>query len=320
MDPFTVMTYNIEHMRDLFYKGDFAQEALDRLDAIATVISRISPTLLGIAEACGRSTSHEQFVRHPKLTAHCYQIARSHIRRGSHDLVMYYKDPLELISLDTEADFYDDWIEDIDDDGIREVCEFERIPMEALFRITGTASTLRVLLISLRSKGVFTVQDLIGYQHLALANRKRQLAQARKIRTRLNVLMSQHPDVPIVVMGDFNDEPGMDAFQRMLGASAVETIMGSVFQPQWIFHNVLWHLHGTPGEKDLWTSEYPDLIVRNLSNHKAWLDHILVSPDLLSPKPGLRYMKNSGGIGEKDDTAHLASDHFPVFCRFHQME
>lgn len=314
MNRFTVMTYNVEHMRDLFFKGDFAPDGLERLDAVATVISRTAPHLLGITEACGRETSHQRFVSHPKLNALSYNVARSKIRRGTHDLVIYYRDPLELISLDPDAHFYDDWIEDIDSDGIKELCEFERIPLEATFGVKGTTAKLRVLLISLKSKGVFAARDFVDYQHLSLANRKRQLAQARKIRTRLNDLMAKEPQVPILVMGDFNDEPGMDSFQRMLGASAVETIMGSVFQPHEIFHNVLWHRHGCPGEKDLWTSEYPDLIVHRAEHHKAWLDHILISPNLLNAEK-LRYVERSGDIGEKDDVAHLASDHFPVFCQ-----
>jgi len=314
MDDLKVMTYNVEHMRELFHKGNFVQDSLPRIDAIASVIQRIAPHLLGITEACYRQTSHERFIEHAHLAPLEFQVARSPKRRGSHDLVMYYRSPLRLISLDANIDFYSTWIEDIDEDGIKEVCEFERMPLEGLFETSDTGERLLVILVSLKSKAVGRMRDFMDHQNLALANRKKQLAQARKLRKRLDGLLKDEPDLPVIVMGDFNDEPGLDSFQRMLGASAVETIMGSVFAPELIFHNVLWHIRNSPQGKDLWTAEYPDVIVRTAEHHKAWLDHILISPKLRDAQRGLRYRPESGAVATKDAAAKEASDHFPVFC------
>lgn len=315
MDHLTIMTYNIEHMRDLFHKGRYVPETMERVDSIASVIDTISPDLLGITEACYRQTSHTRFVTHPTIAHLGYQVARSQKRRGSHDLVIYYREPLRLVSLDENIGFYKSWIEDIDDDGIKEVCEFERVPLEAEFELTDTGEKFIVILVSLKSKVVPKMRDFVDHQNLALANRKRQLAQARKLRKRLDGLRQDCPECPVIVMGDFNDEPGMDSFQRMLGASAVETIMGSVFSPRCIYHNVLWHMQATDQKKHLWTAEYPEVIVRTTEHHRAWLDHILVSPPLRDGTTGLRLEENSGGIGEKNEVAQKASDHFPIFCR-----
>jgi endonuclease/exonuclease/phosphatase family metal-dependent hydrolase len=315
MDDLTIMTYNIEHMRDLFHKGNIAPGAQPRVDAIAEVIHSLSPHLIGVTEACYRQTSHRRFVTHPRLAPFEFQVARSTKRRGSHDLVFYYRHPWRLISIDEQIGFYNSWVEDIDDDGIKEVCEFERVPLEVLFELEDTEDRILVILVSLKSKVVAKMRDFVDYQNLALANRKRQLAQARKLRKRLDGLHEEDPHLPVIVMGDFNDEPGLDSFQRMLGASAVETIMGSVFAPGHIYHNVLWHMQGSPQKKDLWTAEYPDMIVRTTEHHKGWLDHILVCPKLRDANAGLRYRAESGAIGEKTELARQASDHFPVYSR-----
>ncbi|MGK0291547.1 MAG: hypothetical protein ACI86H_003015 [bacterium] len=317
MSEYKVMAYNIEHMRKLFYKGKFDPEKEERVKSLVKVIHHEQPHILGIVEASEKIGNHQFFLENTILSECKYKIAKSDYNRKKHDLVFYYRDPFELISLDENVDFYDQWIEDIDHDGIKEVCEFERKPLEGLFRIKGTDTTFMVILVATKSKGVFSVNDLINHQYLALANRKRLLAQSGKIRSRVDIVMDENPDLPIIVMGDFNDEPGMDSYERMLGASSIETVMGSIYKPKNILHNTLWHLSETR-KKDLWTTEYPDLIVQNIALHKAWLDHIFISQNLLddeSPSK-LKYIQDSGDIAKKDADSKLASDHYPIYCKF----
>ncbi len=314
MTDFTIMTYNVENMGNLFHKNQFATDQLDRINSLSHVINRVHPHILGIVEASRRLGDHERFLQHPLLQKWSYHIAKSTHKRGRHDLVFYYRDPFEIISVDGSFDFYNTWVEDIDDDGIKEVCEFERKPLEALFHIKGTDVTFLVILIAAKSKGVFTVNDLHIHQQLALANRKKMLAQSRKIRERLDLLMDEQPQLPIIVMGDFNDEPGLDSYQKLLGASSVETVMGCLFEPDKIMHNTLWYLQSTSREKALWTMEYPDLIVKHLDNHRIWIDHILVSPNMLDASQKFFYKMHSGDVVKKDEDAKQASDHYPVYC------
>ena len=171
-----------------------------------------------------------------------------------------------------------------------------------------------------KSKGVFSVNDLLVYQKLALANRKKLFAQAKKIRRRLDQIMSRKNKIPVIVMGDMNDEPGLDEYQKLVGASSIETLMGSIFEPKKIMHNTLWYLTKSDHNKDLWTAEFPDQIVSNRANHRVWIDHILVSPDMLNEKNKFRYVMNSGGIGKKDEISKEASDHYPVFCNLESVE
>ncbi len=315
MTVLTLMSYNIENMSDLFYKGKVNPEHHERAMAIAAVIRAVNPDLLGIVEAAKKRHHHENFLEETGLTDLQYQVAMSTHSRRNQELVFYYRAPFSLLSLDQGYEFYDEWIEDIDDDGIREVCSFERRPLEGMFAIEGSDCKLTVILTSIKSKGVFTVNDLLNHQRLSLANRKRQLAQCKKLRQRADQLLELEETSSFIIMGDFNDDPGLDSYERMIGASAIETLMGSVFEPQKILHNALWHMSQGPQGKELWTTEFNDRIVANAEPHRTWIDHIMVSPVLINEKAPLCYVSQSGAIGEKTAYARMASDHFPVYCR-----
>ena len=160
--------------------------------------------------------------------------------------------------------------------------------------------------------------DLHNFQKIALANRKRLVGQANKLRTRLDQLHdAQNPD-PVIVMGDMNDGPGLDPFEMMVGKSFVETVMGSVYYPEKIFHNSLWWMTGDSQQrKNLWTVDFPDPIVNNPLGykHRVWLDHILLSPNMLQTNNPVHYVMDSGTIATKDNTSRAASDHFAVHCK-----
>ena len=313
--PYRVAAYNIENMRNLFLKGAIAPEMQDRAAAIGRVIQSNAPNILGIVEADDKSRHHRLFLDESGLSSMEYAFVKSDHKRSRQDLLFYFRPPFEPVSVDANIDFYKQWVEDIDADGIEEVCKFERKPLEVRFRHRESKVELLVILIAVKSKGVFTVSDIITHQHLALANRKRQYAQAKKLRERMDLLLVSEPELPVIVMGDFNDEPGLDSVERMLGVSALETMMGSVFEPEKIFHNALSHMCKDPAlKRDLWTTEYPDLIVQNLQKHKGWLDHILVSPNMLRPECTARIVPASGKVAEKTADARAASDHFMIYC------
>jgi endonuclease/exonuclease/phosphatase family metal-dependent hydrolase len=57
------------------------------------------------------------------------------------------------------------------------------------------------------------------------------------------------------------------------------------------------------------------MVVHNPEPHRAWLDHIFVSPNMLDASCPVRYIEGTGDIAEKDETAAKASDHYPVLCK-----
>jgi hypothetical protein len=316
MSELKVMAYNIENMKSLFFKNQFAPDSIAKVKSLEKIISDQQPHILGIVEASDKVEHHQYFIDNTELVNLGYKIGKSDNKRGKQDLVVYYREPFEIVTIDENIEYYKEWIEDIDNDGIDEVCRFERKPLEILFRLKGTDITFMVILVATKSKGVFSVNDLVNHQYFALANRKKILAESKKIRSRVEQLMEERPQLPLIVMGDFNDDPGMDSYEKILGASAIETVMGCLFEPDKILHNTLWHLSKTDGHKDLWTTEYPDLIVQNFGLHKAWLDHILITPNLLSESAPFKYIMNSGEIIPKDADAKKVSDHYAVSCQF----
>ncbi len=311
---YLVMSYNIERMKDLFKSNKIRQGETNRASAIAETIYNAAPHILGIVEASDKTRDHEHFLTETKLADLNYQIGKSHIKRGKQDLVFYFREPFEIVHIDKNVEFYKSWIEDIDGDSIEEVLKFERKPLEVVFRNKNSGQEVMVILLSFKSKGVFSVSDIYKYQHLALANRKKLHAQSKKVRERIDQILENDPDRAIIIMGDLNDEIGMDYFQKQVGASAVETITGNIHEPHKIIHNTLYHLYNIHKPQEMWTTEYPDPIVANSKNHRAWLDHIFVSPGMLHPNSSVKYIMNSGNVIEKNGISKIASDHYPVFC------
>lgn len=311
---YRITSYNIENMRQLFKKNRFTEVGMLKAEAAASTLAETTPHIAGIVEASDRIGDHHYFLKNTPLSPFGFQVAKSAHKRGKQDLVLYYREPFEVVSMDENVTFYNDWLEDIDNDSIKEQLHFERRPFEVVFRNTTTGLELLIILVSFKSKGVFTTTDIHEYEYLALANRKKLYGQAKKVRERVDVLLDEDPDRAFIVMGDVNDEPGLDHFEKILGASAVETITGSIYFPKKILHNTLWHYMESGRQKELWTTEYPDRIVKNLNMHQAWLDHIFVSPAMLNENNGIHLVKNSGAIGSKTDLAKAASDHFPIYC------
>ncbi len=315
MSEIVFMTYNIENMNRMFSDNQVKEPYRERAEKIAAVISAVNPHILGICEAANDPEEHAHFIEH-YLPGSGYELACGS-SRGVQNLVFYYRDPVSPVAIDEGFSFYDPWQEDIDGDGLKEYLTWERKPLEAVFKIGAVGQELRCILVHAKSKGIFSVVDLHHFENISLGNRKKLIGQANRLRSRLDDLLKQPNSLPMVVMGDMNDGPGYDAYEMKLGKSFVETVMGSVFEPGNIFHNTLWWMSQSSATKeDLWTVEFPDPIVENALGykHRVWIDHILVSPDLLKPESPLRLVEKSGRIAEKNKTARDASDHFAVYC------
>ena len=235
MKNLRLMTYNVQDIHDLFDKEqksiDTDIKSQNRFDALMRNIDNIQPNLLGMVEGPPHNWENEYIADALKCKEY-KPVIRAKTHRGKQSLVMFYTQELELLNLDSDAEFYSEWKSDIDDDGIDEVMSFERVPMEAEFRVKETRQKFLVILVSLKSKYVSKAVDLQHYQRLQLANRKKNLAQAKKIRERLDSLLEHKSELPVILMGDINDSPELDSFEKYIGISALEVIMGSGFSPR----------------------------------------------------------------------------------------
>jgi len=311
---YRIASYNVENMSKIFSNSNtFSEKYSDKRKAISSTLHNMRADILGIIEGENKIENLEYFIANTQLSNMNYKVAKSSENRGKQDLVFFYRNPFEIVTIDENIVFYEDWYEDIDSDGIKEELKFERKPLEILFRNKDTNKELLIILVSFKSKGVFTSVDFYKYEHLALANRKKLYAQSKKVRQRINEILNSRPELPFIVMGDINDEIGLDHFQKMLGASAVETIMGDIFHPDKLMHNALWHLIEEKGIDNIWTVEYPEPIVDNDKSHKSLIDHIFVSPSMLNSNSPIRLVENSGSVFD-EKVAMEASDHLPIYC------
>ena len=315
MAQFVVMTYNIEWMNLMFRNNVIKSTQRDRAQKIAQVIQGINPHVLGICEAANSPDEHRHFIDN-YLPGSGYQLAHG-ASRGGQNLVFYYRSPFSLVSVDGAISYYGPWEDDVDRDGLRERHKWERKPLEAVFEIGQAGPQLRTILVHTKSKGVFSVVDLHDFQRIAYANRVRLTGQATRLRSRLDALLQEQDSLSTIVMGDLNDGPGLDPYEKMLGRSFVETLMRSVFEPGTVLHNTLWWMSkGSRTKRDLWTVAFPDPIVTSPLGwkHRVWLDHILVSPDMLEPANSVRCLVDSGRIAPKNRDSREASDHSGVYC------
>jgi len=313
MPQHVIASYNIEHMNRLFSNNQVKANEVQRATKIARVIQDVNPLLLGICEAANSDLEHQDFIAN-FLPGSGYQVV-SGVSRGAQNLVFYYRDPLQVVSVDENIGFYDPFEIDIDQDGVIEKIKWERKPLEVVFQFGNNGPQFRAILVHTKSKGIFNVVDLASFEVLSLGNRKKLIAQAIRLRERLNDLMANNP-IPTFTMGDMNDGPGQDVFEKSLGKSFVETVTGDVNNPAFIFHNTLWYMGlNNKTKDDLWTADFPDPIVSNPMgfNHRVWIDHVLVSPDTLLNNNSIRYVMHSGAIGNRQ-LGRNASDHYIVSC------
>ncbi len=310
-ETITVMSYNIEQMKRMFKGHHMAPGSEQRMAGIRRLFQEIRPDIIAVVEAANKEWMHQLFLEQSGLGTEGFQYAQGK-SRGSQDIVIYYSPRFTVEAIDEAYSFFDEWTKDIDGDGIEEVYHFERRPLEVRFSIEGSDEPLHMLVVMNKSKHVSRSTDFYTYERLSLGIRKRQIAEAERIRERMDAILHDNKDAMVLVCGDFNDDPGMDHFERILGKSSVEAVMGSVWQPEKMFTNVLGYRFL---ENDfIYTLEFRDRVMHNAASRKAWLDHILVSPAISQGRAYLKLVEQSGEVLHNRDYLDGVSDHIPIIC------
>ncbi|MEM8740625.1 MAG: endonuclease/exonuclease/phosphatase family protein [Pseudomonadota bacterium] len=113
---------------------------------------------------------------------------------------------------------------DIDADGRAETHVFSKPPLEAAIGLRAGGPVLRLIGVHAKSKAPHGARTADDAMRIAIANRRKQLAQCHWIRLRVEA----HLDAgdPVVVLGDLNDGPGLDAYEALFGRSGVEIVLG----------------------------------------------------------------------------------------------
>lgn len=200
---------------------------------------------------------------------------------------------------------------DFNDDGVEDLVRFSKPPLE-LAVTTKAGHKLRLIGVHAKSKAPHGATDAAAFARISIENRRKQLAECLWLRARIDRQLTAGDS--LVVMGDFNDGPGLDEYEKLFGCSGVEIVLGQGDQTRLYDPHAVMALTETnalaPSTARFWLQPKKRYF-------EALLDFIMVSPDLAAGKPEWRIwhpLDDPGvlAVPELADALLSASDHFPV--------
>jgi len=199
---------------------------------------------------------------------------------------------------------------DLDQDGRDDLITWSKPPLE-LAVSTRSGAELRLIGVHAKSKAPHGARSPADLMRIAIENRRKQLAQCVWLRARVDAHLAAGQS--LMVMGDFNDGPGLDDYERLFGRSGVEIVAGNgdevpMHDPS--VRRALTRRFAAPPVTSRFT--LPDGEVMS-----ALLDYIMVSPDLREHLPRWQIWHpwdNPACVTTPllRDALLTASDHFPV--------
>jgi len=220
------------------------------------------------------------------------------------DVLQARHDPLQY----EDAPRFDDVLKlDLDIDAKMDHVRFSKPPLE-LAVTTAQGKELRLIGAHLKSKAPHGARSRDAVIRISIANRRKQLAQAIWLRRRVERHL--HDGQDLIVMGDLNDGPGLDEYERLFGHSSVEIVMGSEMQDPHASHLLQPRTADMPS-----TSRFYNATTKRY--FRALLDYVMVSPKLMQHSPDWRIWHPFEDARcyadvELREALLAASDHFPV--------
>jgi hypothetical protein len=322
-----VCSYNTEWFDDAFLPDNTLRlEAKwqEKAAAISDVIKAIEPDIITMLEAPGTTASTG------KSTVACLEgfAARFGLRQnrtmigfpsdGRQEIALMF-DPTKVTAAHepggdanskTNPPFNKEFRYDSDDDGVPEIYEHYRPPMEMKTTPMGGAE-FWLIAVHAKSKGIFSNNDMIHYEREQQRNQRKLFAETNHVRLRVDKWMAEGRRV--VVTGDINDGPGMDGTEFRFARSAVEIVMGDLFYPDRILRS--WS--GKPAWGEFGFKPSSARFVDSFTNKpvNVLIDHILAGAAVNVAGPAAHIIWNPYESNEArplKQQLQKASDHFPV--------
>ena len=203
---------------------------------------------------------------------------------------------------------------DLDADWVTEAIRFSKPPLELAVGWAGRPRErpLRLIGVHAKSKAPHGRTSAAEFARISIENRRKQLAQCLWVRARAVEHLARGDS--LIVLGDFNDGPGLDDYERLFGHSGVEIVRGTdgtrLYDPH--AEMALASRVGlTPTTARFWLAPQKRYF-------EALLDFIMVSPDLVAGAAWRIWHPFNDPEIEPDLSEALlaASDHFPVTLDF----
>lgn len=330
-------TYNVEWFHELFdLDGTLLRDAAEsgrsgvsracQTDALITVFRALDADALLVVEAPDISRRHDGEAALRKFAEAAGIRARSVLygfpNQTQQELMLLYdpdvlearhdpKGPVIGKHGRAEAPRFDGAFRiDLDIDATEDVVTFSKPPLEVALR--GRAGDMRLIGVHVKSKAPHGARNEDEAMSLAIANRRKQLAQCIWLRRRIDDHLAAGDDV--IVAGDLNDGPGLDEYEHLFGRSGLEIVMGDTGSGR---------LYDPSAERALQSriAAHPTTARFFIASENRWLSALL---DYVMVSPGLRRRARKWRIwhpfddpgcwsdaGLRDALLH-ASDHFPV--------
>lgn len=317
--------YNVEWMRELFEPdGSPKTTGKDgkRSQQLAEIVAAMNLDFLGIVEGPdtlvnGSKTASSQLESWANhfFTGNTLKAVHGFPSPGQQELCALYnaaKLKVLFTPVMTEGErFNEPFLMDTTNRMIKEQYKHYRPPLE--LSILGLDDTFitRVIIAHTKSKGIFDKVDYARFEQLSQRDRLKLFGECMHIRERCDNYLSKGQQV--IVMGDINDGFELDFYENRFSKSAVELLLGSVWNPEWVLRPALPKPKLTAYGWTPYSSKFKDRITGDIFN--VLIDHILVSQ-------GLKLINGQvwNPILEKDDPSIqsvksqllAASDHYPI--------
>ncbi len=207
---------------------------------------------------------------------------------------------------------------DLDVDGQPDKVTWSKPPLEVAARpmrpgagrVAGQRS-FRLIGVHAKSKAPHGARSEAEILRVSIENRRKQLAQCIWLRERIDAHLAAGE--ALIVLGDFNDGPGLDEYEKLFNRSGIEIVLGEdrkipLYDP---------HAHMVMAQRFGVMPATARFMMPDGHYLSALLDYIMLSPDLMSLRPAWRIwhpFDDPECYGDPVLRAALlaASDHFPV--------
>ncbi|MEL6618599.1 MAG: endonuclease/exonuclease/phosphatase family protein [Pseudomonadota bacterium] len=325
-----IATYNVEWMNSLFadngtllndteWSARYNVTREDQIAALGVVFRALDADAVLVIEAPDdngdRSTTPalEIFAEHMGLRARRAVIGFANDTQQ--EIALLYDPDVLRVRHDPQASetapqFDTEFAIDLDIDATEDRVVFSKPPLELAVETMG-GFVFRMLGAHLKSKAPHGARGHDEIMRISIANRRKQLAQAIWLRRRIDMHLAA--GIPLMLLGDLNDGPGLDEYEGLFGRSSVEIVMGqgdtALFDPH-ARQALQRRLGASPT-----TARF---FIRPEGRYlQALLDYVMVSRDLAALSPQWRIWHPTDdpdcwGNAMLRDALLTASDHFPV--------
>ena len=199
---------------------------------------------------------------------------------------------------------------DLNVDAAPDIIRWSKPPLEIAVK-TRSGWPVRLIGVHAKSKAPNGARNEAEATRISIENRRKQLAQCIWLRQRVDWHLARGDD--LIVMGDFNDGPGLDEYEKLFGRSGVEIVLGEddalrLFDP---------HAKIALGQRNGATPVTSRFRRKDEPYLQVLLDYVMVSANLrdLGPKWQIWHPFDHPACYENYDLREAllaASDHFPV--------